>query len=66
MPPRHSKLIASPKNVEIPLPELSDFNYFVATLYLSLLPEQFVRTDINQLETEDREEENSGAANADN
>ena len=48
--PKHSKLIASPKSEEVPLPELSDFNYFVGTLYLCLLPEQFIRTDIQQLD----------------
>ena len=48
--PKHSKLIASPKNEEVPLPELSDFNYFVGTLYMCLLPENLTRTDINRLE----------------
>ena len=48
--PKHSKLIASPKNEEVPLPELLDFNYFVGTLYMCLLPENLTRTDINRLE----------------
>ena len=50
--PKHSKVLASPKNTEIPIPELSDFNYFVATLYLRLVPEQYTRTDISRLESD--------------
>ena len=46
-----SKLILSPSGADVPLPELTDSNYLVTTIYMCLLPESFVRTNIEQLET---------------
>ena len=33
------------------LPELTDANYFVATVYMCLLPEKLLNTDIDALES---------------
>lgn len=46
-----SNLTLSQIDNTIPLPEVSDSNYFVANIYLCLLPEDRVKTDIDNLET---------------
>ena len=37
-----SKLIMSPISSDTPLPEVTDSNYFIAKVYLCLLPESFI------------------------
>lgn len=34
-----------------PIPELNNKNYFVATIYMCLLPEELLRTDLDMLMT---------------
>ena len=41
----------SPIARDVPLPKVTDDNYFVANVYLCLLPDAFVHTDINLLES---------------
>lgn len=49
-----SRTPVSPIASDVPLPELTESNYFVGTVYMCLLPNEYTITDILALET-DRE-----------